>query len=57
MQIKVKPVAKRVQINVDLDVKGENYDDETEDAKLIEQLTLQSRPTNLTTSYALAYIR
>jgi hypothetical protein len=56
-QMRVKPKAKRVEMTVPLDVRGENYDEDAPEALKLKHLTLQSRPGHLPTSYALGSIR
>lgn len=55
--MKIKPKAGRVALTVPLEAEGPNYNEDAQAALKIDQLTLQSQPSQLTTTHALGVIR
>ncbi|KAK9820135.1 hypothetical protein WJX72_006476 [[Myrmecia] bisecta] len=56
-KVRVKPVARRVQMEVPLDTTGPNYAPPANPAAAIQHLTLTSRNVDVSTSYAVGTVR
>ena len=53
LQVQLKPAANRLQIDIPLDIKGQNVNQDALPAMRLKQLSLLSAPADLATSFAI----